>query len=109
MRRRMPSTETALKLFTWMSVKGQNRKYSRRADVFRSTPKTGHRSMRSACPFRANTGSSHTIRSARGRSPSLDVKLGPGRQGRVEFAVRRLVKAQPKNAQDFTGRFESKK
>src|SRR5260370_41966564 len=36
-----------------MSVLGQNRKYSRRADVFRSTPKTGHRSMRSACPFRA--------------------------------------------------------
>jgi hypothetical protein len=44
-----------------------------------------------------------------GVSPGLDVKLGPGRQGRVEFAMRRLVKAQPKNAQDFTGRFESKK
>src|SRR5882672_10283716 len=28
-----------------------------------------------------NTGSSHTIRSARGRSPGRDVKLGPGRQG----------------------------
>jgi hypothetical protein len=32
----------------------------------------------------ANTGSSHTIPSARGRG--LEVKLGPGRQGRVEFA-----------------------
>jgi hypothetical protein len=40
------------------SAQGQNRKYSRRADVFRSTPKTGHRSMRSACPFRASSGHS---------------------------------------------------
>ena len=47
------------------------------------------------CPKSANTGSSHTIRSARGRSPGRDVKLGPGRQGRIEFAMRRLVKAQP--------------
>src|SRR5258706_3337454 len=31
---------------------GQVRKCSRRGDG--STPKTGHRSMRSACPFRAN-------------------------------------------------------
>jgi hypothetical protein len=37
-----------------MSQLGQNAKYSLRADVFRSTPKTGHRSMQSACPFRAN-------------------------------------------------------
>jgi hypothetical protein len=67
-----------------------------RADVFRCSPNNGHRQDTSVSPFRANIGSSHTIRSARGRSPSLDVKLGPGRQGRVEFAVRRLVKAQPK-------------
>src|SRR6266403_2080958 len=32
---------------------GQKAKYSRRADVFRFTPKTGHRSMQSACPKRA--------------------------------------------------------
>src|SRR5450631_1801542 len=75
----------------------------------RFTLRCRHRPPAPACPFGANTGSSHTIRSARGRSPGLDVKLGPGRQGRVEFAMRRLVKAQPKNAQDFTGRFESKK
>jgi hypothetical protein len=36
-----------------MSVPGQKAKYSRRADVFRH-PKTGHRSMQSACPKRAD-------------------------------------------------------
>src|SRR6266436_1000886 len=30
----------------------QKAKYSRRTDVFRFTPKTGHRSMQSACPKR---------------------------------------------------------
>ena len=44
-----------------------------------------------------------------GVRPGLGVKLGSGRQGQVEFAMRRLVKAQPENTQDFTGRFESKK
>src|SRR6266481_2641408 len=39
-----------------MSEMGQKAKYSRRADVFRCTPKTGHRSMQSACPKRANPG-----------------------------------------------------
>jgi hypothetical protein len=37
-----------------MSEMGQKAKYSRRADVFRFTPKTGHRSMQSACPKSAN-------------------------------------------------------
>src|ERR1039457_3003140 len=41
-----------------------------------------------------------------GVRPGLGVKLGSGRQGQVEFAMRRLVKAQPENTQDFTGRFE---
>jgi hypothetical protein len=39
-----------------MSALGQKAKYSRRADVFRFTPKTGHRSMQSACPKSATNG-----------------------------------------------------
>src|SRR5665647_1387669 len=37
-----------------------------------------------------------------GVRPGLGVKLGSGRQGQVEFAMRWLVKAQPENTQDFT-------
>jgi hypothetical protein len=48
--------ETAKPYTLGMSAVGQNAKYSLRADVFRSTPKTGHRSMQSACPFRAMSG-----------------------------------------------------
>jgi hypothetical protein len=33
---------------------GQNRKSSTRANVFRFAPETGHRGIRSACPFGAN-------------------------------------------------------
>jgi hypothetical protein len=37
------------------SEKGQTRKYSQRADVFRFGPNNGHRSVASACPFGAMT------------------------------------------------------
>jgi hypothetical protein len=48
-----------------MSVPGQNRKSSMRADVFRFAPESGHRAMQSACPFGARNGSPPTIRSPR--------------------------------------------
>jgi hypothetical protein len=38
------------------SVAGQKAKYSLRADVFRSAPDTGHRSIGSAFPFGARFG-----------------------------------------------------
>jgi hypothetical protein len=66
-----------------LSQLGQKAKYSRRADVFRLTPKTGHRSMQSACPKRANSGSEtfHSITSsARARSDGGTVR--PSRFGR---------------------------
>ena len=37
-----------------MSLLGQTRKCSLRADVFRCSPNNGHRSIGSACPFGAN-------------------------------------------------------
>jgi hypothetical protein len=37
-----------------MSALGQKAKCSLRANVFRCSPKTGHRSMQSACPFGAD-------------------------------------------------------
>jgi hypothetical protein len=39
-----------------MSQLGQTRKYSRRADVFRCPPDSGHSAEESACPFCANSG-----------------------------------------------------
>jgi hypothetical protein len=38
-----------------MSVEGQNRKSSMRADVFRFAPKSGHCATESACPVRADS------------------------------------------------------
>ena len=38
---------------------GQNRISSLRGYVFRFAPESGHRAMRSACPFRATTGLMH--------------------------------------------------
>jgi hypothetical protein len=38
-----------------MSELGQKAKYSRRANVFRFAPESGHRAMQSACPFRADS------------------------------------------------------
>jgi hypothetical protein len=40
----------------FMSASGHERKCSRRAEHFRSSPNNGHRSARLACPFRAMNG-----------------------------------------------------
>ena len=43
------------------SLHGQKAKCSPRADVFRCSPNNGHRSIGSACPFGANSGSPATL------------------------------------------------
>src|SRR6266478_9424931 len=59
-------------LVTIWSLVGQTEKNSVRANVFRSAPETGHRGIRSACPFCAMSGS-HSILVATGRPPGRDV------------------------------------
>jgi hypothetical protein len=73
-----------------------------------ATPISGHIQSRLACRFGAIPEVAPPFDQRAGVRPGLGVKLGSGRQGQVEFAMRRLVKTQPEHTRDFTGRFKSK-
>ena len=83
-----------------MSALGQSRKYSRRADVFRSTPKTGHRATQSSCPFRAKGRHSRAIH---WRCSPVDLRHpgGGARSSAVRIVLRSAFK-RPSSARGST-------
>jgi hypothetical protein len=74
-----------------MSQKGQNAKYSLRANIFRFTPESRHDASHLACPFRAAKGGHFA---ARERCPLLPFRsfprkrtVGSARKGEVMKSV----------------------
>src|SRR4029077_18845687 len=88
------------------SVKGQNRKSSTRAYVFRFAPESGHCATESACPFRAMNrhGLNHRV-SAELRRPLQSVLINQASAGRLlQRCGQRpiLLAAGPANRRDPT-------
>jgi len=94
----------------------QKAKYSLRADVFRSAPNNGHRSIRPACPFGAKNESRQPYRNVDAtpeRPLRISHKKGRGpldqpKRGHCTDRVRR-DHVEPINGPLNQGRFEAKR